>query len=229
MSIKEPFCCLPEARFELKGTHPQILRGVHMKEKTGFMRVAAILFMFLATSCSGLSVMSDYDRDYDFTRQRTYRWITDSGRDSSDVLSVNPLLKNRVQSAIDRELAARGFLAARGSSAAGLEIAVRAYISEKSMIRREPAPFYPRLYWWGKGFRYYPWFDPFEGVPVLYHYDEFLLLIDMTDQTGRRMVWNGSARGLLKRYRTGEAMQKDIDFAVSEIFSDFPLQKAVRK
>lgn len=199
-----------------------------MKKNTGFIRTSVLLFMFLATSCSALSVMSDYDRDYDFTRQRTYRWVTESGQDSGDVFSTNPLLKNRVQSAIDRELAARGFIAVSGSASAGLEIVVRAYVSEKSMTRHEPAPFYPPVYRWGRGFRYYPWFDRFDGVPVVYQYDEFLLLIDMIDRTGKRMVWNGSARGLLKRYRTGESMQKDIDFAVSEIFSDFPLQKAVR-
>jgi len=200
-----------------------------MKEKTVFIRAAVLLFMLLATSCSGLSVMSDYDHDYDFTRQRTYRWAAESHRDSSDVLSANPLLKNRVQSAIERELAARGFFAASGSAPAALDVEAHAYVSEKSMIRHEPAPFYPRVYWRGRGLRYYPWFDPFDAVPVVYQYDEFLLLIDMTDRTGMRMVWNGSARGLLKRYRTGEAMQRDIDFAVSEIFSDFPLQKAVLK
>ena len=200
-----------------------------MKEKSVFIRAAALLFMLLETSCSGLSVMSDYDRDYDFARQRTYRWARESRIDSSDVLSANPLLKHRVRSAIDRELSARGFLSDAGSLHAGIEVDARAYVSEKSMIRHEPAPFYPRVYWRGRGFRYYPWFEPFGEVPVVYHYDEFLLLIDMTDRQGRRMVWNGSARGLLKRYRTGEAMQKDIDFAVSEIFSDFPLQKAVMK
>jgi len=170
--------------------------------------------------------MSDYDKGYDFSGNRTYRWIAVTQEDSSDALAANPLLRKRVQSAVNRELASRGFVLVAVPGRATLALAARAFVSPKKSLRYTPDPFWPGAFRRGLYFRNIFRPDPFLVYPEYYTYDEAVIVIDMLDERSRETVWKGSAKGTLKQYRTGDAMQKDIDLAVSKIFSDFPLFKA---
>ncbi len=186
--------------------------------------ILPLLVMLLTASCSRFSVMSDFDRNFDFNRSLTYQWVNPPGDESPDLLSANPLIRKRVQDAISSELASRGFLPA-GLSSPDLLLVVRAYVNEKSFTRYDMHPFHHRFFYHGRVFRYYPGFGPFYEDPVTVYYEEGNLVVDMLDEKGMHLVWRGSARGYLKKYRTGKSMQKDIDLAVSEIFSDFPSPK----
>jgi len=187
-------------------------------------RILPLLVMLAATSCSSISVMSDFDRNFDFNRSLTYQWVNPPGDESPDLLSANPLIRKRIQDAVSSELDSRGFSPA-GLSRPDLLLVVRAYVKEKSFTRYDMHPFHHHFFYHGRLFRYYPGFDPFYEEPVTDYYEEGNLVVDMLDEKGMHLVWRGSARGYLKKYRTGESMQKDIDLAVSEIFSDFPSPK----
>jgi len=184
--------------------------------------VLTALVLLTTASCTGISVMSDYDRDYDFTRSRTYAWVSGADADSADVLAENPLVTRRVRSAVDRELAARGFRDA-GRSTPDLLLVAHVYVTLKTAVRyMTHDPFYYGYTYRGRFFRYRPLLAPFYEMPVTESWREGRLIVDMIDERRKELVWRGSASGALKDYRTGEAMQKDIDIAVSKIFSDFP-------
>lgn len=203
-----------------------ILRTV--RGRMFIIRVITSVFMVLATACSGFSVMSDYDRGYDFSRNRFYRWVGEAEKDSSDVLAANPLVRKRLRASVEKVLAERGFMPSAFPANAALVLDARVYVGQKSVIRYEPYLFDPYFHHRGRGFGDYHPIDPFAREPVLYRYDEVMFLIDMLDVRSRQVVWSGSATGPMKRYSTGESMQKEIDLAVSEIFSDFPVPKPVR-
>ncbi|MBX2964470.1 MAG: DUF4136 domain-containing protein, partial [Cyclobacteriaceae bacterium] len=60
--------------------------------------------LFLAVSCSSLKVTYDYDKQGDFASYKTYAYSEDSEK-----LPVGDLNRSRIISAVDAELAAKGF------------------------------------------------------------------------------------------------------------------------
>ncbi|MCE1274798.1 MAG: DUF4136 domain-containing protein, partial [Chlorobiales bacterium] len=75
-------------------------------------KIIIILFALMSLAgCSTLSVTSDYDNRVNFTTWHTYSWHqlpdTTSVR---DLLAANPLVYRRVKSAVDRELASKGYV-----------------------------------------------------------------------------------------------------------------------
>ena len=63
--------------------------------------VVGILLLLILTGCTS-KVYIDYDKQADFTRYRTYAW----GEGTS---AKNPLMDRRIVSAIDEQLAGKGF------------------------------------------------------------------------------------------------------------------------
>ena len=67
------------------------------------------VFLFVLTSCSSTRVRSDYDPRSDFRGLRTYTWI-DADLSKSPYPGIqSPFVKERIHSAVDGELASRGY------------------------------------------------------------------------------------------------------------------------
>ena len=61
-----------------------------MKKSRFFLHLVMVVFL---AGCSAFSVMSDYDRKYDFRTFQTYRWPAENeGIRKGDVLVENPLV-----------------------------------------------------------------------------------------------------------------------------------------
>ena len=185
-----------------------------MKKSLVFLQVAMVV---LLAGCSAFSVMSDYDRKYDFRTFQTYRWPAENeGIRKDDVLVEHPLVYKRVQAAVNQQLQAKGFRLA-GSNA---DFIVYAHAGVK---RRQAyyqsfgvdAPFGP--YRW-----YRPWWGPYGGYTYVSYYDEGSLVIDIIDARTKDLAWRGIATRVVKDYRTTEDMQRDINKAVSKILATFP-------
>lgn len=67
-----------------------------------------VLFGMLA-ACSTITVRSDYDHSYDFSKYKTYRFSKESELNRRDALKKNPLVYKRVVAAVDKDLQAKGF------------------------------------------------------------------------------------------------------------------------
>jgi hypothetical protein len=71
------------------------------------LSVAGALVLFAITAAFGMSVKSDYEKTYDFSRLRTFAFKTE--RDSNDPLNTNTIEAGRIQSALAAQLEANGF------------------------------------------------------------------------------------------------------------------------
>jgi hypothetical protein len=71
------------------------------------------LVLFAVSAAFGMSVKSDYDKNFDFSQLRTFSFKTD--RASNDPLSTNTLEGGRIQNALTAQLEANGFTQATGS------------------------------------------------------------------------------------------------------------------
>ncbi len=59
-----------------------------------FLFFIAIIFMVL-TGCASVSLKTDYDKEVDFTKFKTYAWHKGASV-PGDVLAKNPLIKKRI-------------------------------------------------------------------------------------------------------------------------------------
>jgi len=69
--------------------------------------VAGALLLVAVTAAFGMSVKSDYEKTFDFSRLRTFAFKTD--RASNDPLSANTIEADRIQNALAAQLSTNGY------------------------------------------------------------------------------------------------------------------------
>ena len=185
---------------------------------TTFRLFSFLMLALWLSSCSPFSVVSDYDRNHDFETFSTYRWPDEAeGIRKGDVLLENPLIYKRVQSAVNAQLAAKGYrLAGTGKA----EFIVYAHAGVKK-VKTYNHNFGIGLYW-GPSYWYRPWWGPYGGFTYVSYYDEGSLVLDVIDAETKEMVWRGIATRVVRDYRTPDDMQRDINDAVGRILEKFP-------
>src|ERR1700716_168100 len=77
------------------------------------LTIAGALLMIVVTAAFGMSVKSDYEKNFDFSSLHTFAFKTD--RASTDPLSTNTLEAGRIQNALTAQLEANGFTQATGN------------------------------------------------------------------------------------------------------------------
>jgi len=172
-----------------------------------------ILVLFaLLTACSTITVHSDYDHSYDFSKYKTYRWSVESELNRRDALKRNPLVYKRVVSAIDKDLQSKGYTK-KEVGEADFVVVAHAGIKEKMQLDQ---------YGGGRYGWYHPWWGPYGGYTNISYYKEGTLVIDLVDFQNKELAWRGTGTDVIKDYKDGEKMQKDIDAAVAKILANFP-------
>ena len=170
--------------------------------------LALAFLLFALASCSSLSVKHDYDREADFQKYKTYAWTEREIPD--DALAKNPLMKKRVQMAVDETLGSKGYsLSAREQ--ADFVVVIHAGIKERMRVQDFGG------YGW-----YNPWWGPYGGRVEVSYYEEGTLVIDIVDAKEEELVWRGMGTGIVRPHKKPEKMQEDIDQDVRKILSDFP-------
>ncbi len=169
--------------------------------------VLGILVFFLS-SCSSVSVKTDYDREIDFQKYKTYAWTEREVPD--DALAQNPLVKRRVQTAVNATLRSKGYSLVEREQA-DFVVVIHAGIKERMRVQD-----YGRYGW------YDPWWGPYGGRVEVSYYEEGTLVVDIVDAQKEELVWRGMGTGIVKKRVDPDKMQKDIDEDVRAILADFP-------
>lgn len=151
---------------------------------------------------AGLSaeVKVDYDRSADFSQMRTYSW--------EQVRTANPLWVDRIKSAVDADLATKGWT--RVDS--GGDVAVVA--TEMTHDRQTLNTVYDNLgggWLWG-GFG--------TSSTSVEHYKVGTLVIDMFNRSNKSLIWRGSATDTLSS--KSEKNIKSLDKSIHHLFEHFP-------
>ena len=112
--------------------------------------VAGALVLFAVTAAFGMSVKSDYEKNFDFSQLHTFAFKTD--RASNDPLSTNTLEAGRIQTALTAQLEANGFTQASQNP----DFIVAFYSRTKEKTQVQSAGFGPgfgfgRGFGWGYG------------------------------------------------------------------------------
>lgn len=170
-----------------------------------------ILFSFLLSSCSTLTVKSDYDPDIDFSQYKTYKWY-DGKPLPDDELEKVPLVKKSFIESVDKVMKSKGFTL--DESDADIVLVIHAGVKEKMNVTD-----------WGSYGWYDPWWGPYGGRVDVSYYDEGTLVIDFVDAEKKELVWRGLGTGIVRGYSDPEDRQKTTDEVALKILQQYPPKK----
>ena len=168
--------------------------------------VLALSAAVLAGACAPITVHSVTGRDAKFEAYRSYRWADDGARPTGDPrLDSNPFFEERLMSAAEHGLAARGY---EKSSGAAADLVLHFYANMKQQFDVAPQSL---------GYTACP------ECPVSSVYEAGTIVLDLVDARTNVLVWRSWAEttmdGSIDSQRN---MEQLIDQAVAKIVATVP-------
>jgi hypothetical protein len=156
--------------------------------------VVGALVLFAVTAAFGMSVKSDYEKNFDFSQLHTFAFKTD--RASNDPLSTNTIEAGRIQNALTSQLEANGFTPA----AQDPDFVVAFYATTKQKTQVQSTGLggyggfgYGRGFGWGYGIpgggRWRWGYGPDIWTT---NYTQGCVMADIIDPKTNELVWRGA-------------------------------------
>lgn len=178
-------------------------------------RLGLVVALLLMMGCgTTYTPRADYDRQINFAGYRSFHWLADDpliGANGADA-EVGALHRQRIITAIEHELTAKGFTRAATREQADFVVAFTVGARDRIDIDAFPYPYRGPWYWdsvyWGQ----------WSNTRV---YREGVLAVDIFDQQRHAPVWHG---WVSKRISASDIENSEpvINAAVREIMLDFP-------
>lgn len=190
------------------------LKGDVSMKKLALLTVA---FVFLGVSAAvAQDVRYDFDKEKDFSKYKTYKWVPIKGADQPDELTARS-----VTSAIDAALATKGLTKTEGDTA-------DLYVGFQTAIGQEKEFTSYNTGWgygggWGGG-----WYGGGMSSTTTYGSTSTVYIgqldVSMYDPAQKQLVWRGVASKTLDPKAKPEKKQKNITKAVAKLLKNFPPQ-----
>ncbi len=173
-----------------------------------FAYTLILLTTLLLTSCNSVRVVSDHDKEVDFTQYTTYAFY----KPVIDQAKISDLDKRRILRAIDNELTQKGM-----SKSDTPEMIISIYTKEQERV-----DIYQDYYSYGWG-PYYGPYGPYRNAHVSQR-TEGTLFIDLIDAESKTLIWQGIGYSDLIT-KDSESKEKRINEIVSKILEAYPPQQ----
>lgn len=184
------------------------------------------VFLFLAaamalSACSGIKVVSDFDRSVDFTQYKTFEYY--GWMEESDKL-LNDLDKRRIESAFATEFKSRGLelVEEGGDLVVGLFIVTEQKTqttAQTTQMGGYGAYGYGGRYGYGPAWR---WGGGHSTTTFSeYNYTEGTLVCDVYDKAKEQLVWEGIATGTVDD--NPQTRDEGIPKAVAKLMAAYPV------
>ena len=164
-----------------------------MRSKLALAAVLALVF----TPALPLTVNLDYDRDYDFSKVRTYQWIP------SRVAELNPLIDQRIVNAVNYELANRGKRLVESDP----DVYVTYYANAREELKLNDTDPIPPGWAWHSNYG--------SATQQVKTWRVGTLIIDALDAKTRKLVFRGTAEDTVKI--DPDAIEKKINKALKKM------------
>jgi hypothetical protein len=182
-------------------------------KKLAFLVVAFLLFG--ASAAVAQDVKYDYDRDKDFSKYKTYKWVPIKGADLPDELTTK-----QITAALDAEFAKKGLTKIEADTA-DLYIGYQTAIgTEKEFTSYNTGWGYGAGWgggWYGRG-----------GMATTTTYGStstvYIGTLDLSiyDSAQKQLVWRGSASKTLDPKAKPDKKQKNINKAAAKLLKNYP-------
>lgn len=181
--------------------------------------VGGALVLFAVTAAFGMSVKSDYDKNFDFSQIHTFAFKTD--RASNDPLSTNTLEAGRIQDALAAQLEANGFTQAAGNP--DFIVAFYSRTKQKTQVQSVggfgpgfgPGFGFGRGFGWGYGIPYRARWRWGYGPDIwTTNYTQGCVMADIIDPRTNDLVWRGrvtdTVNGIGQSEKQSDQAAKDL-------------------
>lgn len=181
-------------------------------KKLIFFAIALLVVGVTATVAQ--DVRYDYDKDKDFSKYKSYKWVSIKGADQPDELTGKRLI-----AAVDAELATKGLTKTDGETA-------DVYIAYQTAIGTEKQFTSYNTGWgygpgWGGG-----WYGGGMSSTTTYGSTSTVYVgqldLSMYDPATKQLVWRGVATKTLDPKANPEKKEKNIGKAVKKLLKDYP-------
>ena len=176
------------------------------------MKKYLILLLFITTfSCAAIKISFDYDRQADFAKYKTYL-ISDETQN----LQIQQLNRDRIIAAVENEMASKGF-----SKSDNPDIIVDVNITGKEIQTATATT--SGGYGYGYGYRGWGYGSGFSTTQINYdQYTEGTMIITFVDASAKKIIWQGTGTKTLVENASAEKREKNINYAVQQIFYKYP-------
>jgi Domain of unknown function (DUF4136) len=185
------------------------------------VRMRRILFIsslsvLFAVSCAlGQDVRYNFDKNTDFSKFKTYKWVI-----LKDASTANDLVTKQLKDAVDAELRTKGLVKVDDDSAS-LFIGYQAGVGQEKQFTSFNSD-------WGYGGGWYRggWYGPGGGMSTTTGSTSTIyvgqLVLDMYDSANRDLVWRGVASKTLDAKAKPEKQEKNLAKAVKKLLKNYP-------
>jgi hypothetical protein len=179
------------------------------------LSLLSITFVLLITGCAvAQDVRYNFDRDADFSKFKTYKWVSLNTTTQGD-----SLLSKQIKAAVDIELGVKGLTKVEEDTA-------DLYIGYQTAIGQEKA-FTSYNSGWGYGPGWYRggWYgSPGGGMTTGQTSTIYTgqLDLDMYDSANRDLVWRGVASKTIDTNAKPDKQQKNLIKAVAKLLKNYP-------
>jgi len=162
-----------------------------------------ILFVVMATTiaaCSSIRVTTDYEAGTDFSQYKSFAFYK-TGIDKAEISDID---KRRILKDIESELLAKGMVKSENP-----DVLISIFTKARQQVDVHETHWSPYYY------------NAYQRTTVS-KYTEGTLFIDMIDGTKNELVWQGRGIKTLDENATQEKREKNINYAVKQIFTKYP-------
>ena len=169
-----------------------------------------LVVLVIAVSCSTIRVSSDYDKTAGFSVYKTYSFT-----EQATNLPVDDINKKRILSAIETELAAKGFTKTETNPDVLIDLNIKTETKEAATATTTGG-------YYGRGYRY-GYGAGMASTSINYeNYTEGTLFIDMIDASRKQLIWQGRGTKTLDPDSSQKKREENINYAVKQIFMKYP-------
>jgi len=178
-----------------------------------------VFLLFVCTACSTLSVNTDFNPAYDFTKMKSYAWLENGSVPSKDARINNDLVVDRIRAAVEKNLAAKGYIKTEAASA-DFMVSWLGAIDKKLQV--ETIQHFYSPYGYGALYRD-PYWNGGVRTSTTREYEVGTLVVDILDPKEYKLIWRSTGKDRLKSKKDPEAVTKGINEAITAIMKDFPV------
>jgi hypothetical protein len=178
------------------------------------------LFLLAASAAIAQDVCYNFDKDTDFSKFKTYKWVT-----IKNASQLDDLRDKQIKDAVEAELAKKG-LTSTEADTADLYVGYQAGIgTEKQFTSYNTdwgyGPGWYRGGWYGGGG---PWYGGGGGMTTGQTSTIYVgqLAVDFYDSKNHDLVWRGTASKTLDANAKPEKQQKNLAKAVAKLLKNYP-------
>lgn len=183
-------------------------------KRISFFTLALSLMMATGALCQ--DVRYNYDKDTDFSKFKTYKWVL-----IKDAQQPDDITDKQIKSSIDAQLSTKGLSKTDGDNA-DLYIAYQvAMVTEKQFTSYNTG-----AGGWGYGPGWYGggWYGAGGGITTGSTSTIYVgqLALDMYDSAHKDLVWRGSASKTLDPKAKPDKREKNLNKAVAKLLKNYP-------